>query len=310
MSSTTLDIVTGRDGSAMLRGEVRTMPTRFIPAPAASPSNHSRPVLVVADADPVLRRGLTAALRRRFGADYRVRSAATSRAALDTLRRLQREAADVAMVIADVWLPETGGVDFLVEARERYPGAQGILLTTIGDEAAAEPLYRALALGEIDQFVQKPWRSPEEWLYPQLGEALARWWQAHRPRFERVRVVGPQWDGRSHELRDLGTRNAIPFGFYPTDSPEGQRLLHEHAADADRVSILVLVDNKVLVDPSNDEIAKALGLATRANPASVDVTIVGAGPAGLASAVYAASEGLRTVVIEPEAVGGKREPAP
>jgi thioredoxin reductase (NADPH) len=209
------------------------------------------------------------------------------------------------MVIADFWLPGTGGVAFLAQARECYPGAQCVLLTTFGDEAAAESLHRALALGEIDQFVQKPWRSPEEWLYPQLSEALAHWWRAHRPLFERVRVVGPQWDGRSHELRDLGTRNAIPFGFYPTDSAEGQRLLGEHGVDADQLSILVLVDNTVLVDPSNGEIAEALGLATHAGFPSYDVTIVGAGPAGLAAAVYAASEGLRTVVIEPEAVGGQ-----
>jgi thioredoxin reductase (NADPH) len=198
-----------------------------------------------------------------------------------------------------------GGVEFLGQAREYYPGAQLVLLTTFGDEAAAESLHRALALGEIDQYVQKPWRSPEEWLYPQLGDALARWWRANRPQFERVRVVGPQWDGRSHELRDLGTRNAIPFGFYPTDSLDGQRLLGEHLADAQQDSILVLVDNKILVDPSNDEIAEALGLATQAGLPGYDVTIVGAGPAGLAAAVYAASEGLRTVVIEPEAVGGQ-----
>ena len=96
-------------------------------------------------------------------------------------------------------------------------------------------------------------------LYPQLSEALAHWWRTHRPLFERVRVVGPQWDGRSHELRDLGTRNAIPFGFYPTDSPEGQRLLGELAPDAEEGSILVLVGDTVLVDPANGQIAKALG---------------------------------------------------
>ena len=169
----------------------------------------------------------------------------------------------MALVIADLWLPGTGGVEFLAQARECHPGAQYVLLTTIGDDAVTEPLHRALALGQVDRFVEKPWRSPEEWLYPQLSEALADWWRANRPLFERVRVVGPQWDSRSHELRDLGTRNAIPFGFYPTDSPEGQHLLHEHVADPDQVSILVLVDDKVLVDPSNSEIADALGLATR-----------------------------------------------
>jgi thioredoxin reductase (NADPH) len=282
------------------------MPTQNTPVPDTSSSHaYTKPVLFIADADPVLRRGLTAALKRRFGADYHVRSAAAPGAALRTLRRLHDEAVEVALVIADLWLPNMGGVELLGRARECYPGAQCILLTTIGDEAATQPLHRALALGHVDRFVEKPWRSPEEWLYPQLSEALADWWRANRPLFERVRVVAPQWDSRSHELRDLGTRNAIPFGFYPTNSPAGQRLLDEHVADSDQVSVLVLVDDKALVEPSNGEIAEALGLATSPELSRYDVTIVGAGPAGLAAAVYAASEGLQTVVIEPEAVGGQ-----
>jgi thioredoxin reductase (NADPH) len=166
-------------------------------------------------------------------------------------------------------------------------------------------LHRALALGQVDRFVEKPWRSPEEWLYPELSEALALWWRAHGPKLERVRVIGPQWDGRSHELRDLFTRNAIPFGFYPADTTDAQALLNEHAPKSATFSILVLVDDKVLIDPSNGEIAEAMGGTTRSALPCCDITIVGAGPAGLAAAVYAASEGLQTVVIEAEAVGGQ-----
>jgi thioredoxin reductase (NADPH) len=304
--SSSLDIVARRNGNATLHREISATSTPCAPVADTSTSKLTKPVLFVADADPVLRRGLSTALKRRFGADYLVHSAATPEAGLRTLRCLHDEAAEVALVLADLWLPGTGGIEFLAQARECYPSAQCVLLTTIGDESVTEPLHRALALGQVDRFVEKPWRSPEEWLYPQLSEALADWWRGNRPLFERVRVVGPEWDSRSHELRDLGTRNAIPFGFYPTDSPEGQRLLDKHVADSDRVSILVLVDgNKVLVDPSNGEIADALGLATHPALPCYDVTIVGAGPAGLAAAVYAASEGLRTVVIEPEAVGGQ-----
>ena len=167
-----------------------------MPVHDTSSPKHTKPVLFVADADPVLRRELTAALKRRFGADYHVRSAATPGAALSTLRRLHDEAAEVALVIADLWLPGTGGVEFLAQARECHPGAQCVLLITIGDDAVNEPLHRALALGQVDRFVEKPWRSPEEWLYPQLSEALAHWWRANRPLFERVRVVGPAM-GRS-----------------------------------------------------------------------------------------------------------------
>ena len=263
MHSKTVDIVARREGDTVLQRAVRTVPTQTMPVPDATSPKYTKPVLFVADADPVVRRGLTVALKRRFGADYQVRSAATPVAALSTLRRLHDEAAEVALVIADLRLPGPGGIEFLGRARECHPGAQCVLLITIGDDAVNESLHRALALGQVDRFVEKPWRSPEEWLYPQLSEALAHWWRAHRPLFERVRVVGPQWDGRSHELRDLGTRNAIPFGFYPTDSPEGQRLWGEHVADSDQASILVLVDDKVLVDPSNGEIAAALGMATR-----------------------------------------------
>ena len=305
MNSNTLDVVTRRNGHAVLRGEVHNKPAQTSPVHGTSSPKQAKPVLFVVDADPVLRRALTAALKHRFGTDYHVRSAATPGAALRALRRLHDEAVEVALVIADLWLPDLGGVEFLAQARECYPGAQCLVLTTIGDDAAGQPLHRALALGQVDGFVEKPWRSPEEWLYPQLSQALSHWWRTHRPRFERVRVVGPQWDSRSHELRDLGTRNAIPFGFYPTDSAEGQRLFGEHVADSDQVSILVLVDDTVLVDPSNGEIAEALGLATRPGLPRYDVTIVGAGPAGLAAAVYAASEGLQTVAVEPEAVGGQ-----
>lgn len=263
------------------------------------------PVLLVAGNDPVLRRDLAGALRRRFGADYRVHSGATAAAALRTLRRLQSEAAEVALVIAEQWLPEIGGIEFLARARECHPGAQTVLLTTIGDAAATEPLHRALVLGQVDRFIEQPWRSPEESIYPQVSEALAHWWRNHRPQLERVRVVGPQWDRRSYELRDLGTRNAISFGFYPTDSIAGQALRQEHAPHAGEDAILVLVGDKAMVDPSNGEIAEGLGMATHPRLPRYDVAIVGAGPAGLAAAVYAASEGLQTVVIEPEAVGGQ-----
>jgi CheY-like chemotaxis protein len=147
MSSNTLDIVTRPDGDTMVHSELSPMFTHLMPVHDTSSPRQAKPVLFVADADPVLRRGLTAALKRRFGADYLVHSAATPEAGLRALRRLHDEAAEVALVIADLWLPGTGGVEFLAQARECYPRAQSIVLTTIGDDAVSESLQRALALG-------------------------------------------------------------------------------------------------------------------------------------------------------------------
>jgi thioredoxin reductase (NADPH) len=211
----------------------------------------------------------------------------------------------VALVFADFRLPATVGVEFLAAVRRRHPRAKRILLTTVGDRVASEPLHRAMTLGQIDLFIEQPWCSPEEWLYPQVSEALAAWWRVNRPRFERVRIVGEQWDARSHELRDLGTRNVVPFGFYPTNTEPGRRLLDQLGLDASRLPIVALSDGRVLVDPTNAEIATALGVPTQPPAGTFDVTVVGAGPAGLAAAVYAASEGLRTVIVEPEALGGQ-----
>jgi thioredoxin reductase (NADPH) len=162
-----------------------------------------------------------------------------------------------------------------------------------------------MTLGQIDRVLEQPWGSPEELLYPQVSEALAAWWRANRPRFERVRLIGEQWDPRSHQLRDLGTRNLVPFGFYPADTEAGRQLLDDLGLASARLPVVAFADGRVLVDPSNTEIAAALGAPTQPPPGTADVTIVGAGPAGLAAAVYAASEGLRTVVVEPEALGGQ-----
>ena len=183
----------------------------------------------------------------------------------------------MALVLASLWFPGATGVELLGRARAWHPGATRVLLTTIGDTTAAEPLHRALALGQADLFIEQPWRSPEEWVYPQVSEALAAWWHANRPRYERVRVVGEQWAARSHELRDLGTRNGVPFGFYPADTDAGRRLLVELGLDAARLPVLALADGRVLVDPANAEIADALGLSTHPPAGPVDVTIVGAG---------------------------------
>ena len=275
------------------------------PSNGQQPFASENPVLLVVDSDQESLQTLTEALERRFGADYRIQSVATSQEGLDLVQALHADGDEVALIVANVWLDGMNGVGFLARAHACYPDAKRVLVSTIGDAEAAAVRHRAMALGQIDLTVGKPWRSPEEQLYPRIGDALAVWWRANRPRLELVRVVGEMWAPRSHELRDLGTRNGVPFGFYPVDSKAGQDLLAEVGVSADRLPVAVMFTGQVLIDPTNADLAEAFGVATHSGADQCDVVIIGAGPAGMAAAVYAASEGLRTTVVEPEAMGGQ-----
>jgi len=166
-------------------------------------------------------------------------------------------------------------------------------------------LQRATALGRIDFSILKGWVTPEEWLYPQVQAALSAWTAAHRPHHEVVRVVGERWSPRTHELRDALTRNTVPIGFYDVDSDAGARLVQEYAVDTTRLPAAILHDGTVLHDPTLVDVAAALGVHTQPSLEAYDLTIVGAGPAGLAAAVYGASEGLRTFAIEARSIGGQ-----
>jgi thioredoxin reductase (NADPH) len=166
-------------------------------------------------------------------------------------------------------------------------------------------LQRATALGRIDFSIMKGWVTPEEWLYPQVQEALSAWTVAHRPRHVVYRIVGHQWDRRSHELRDMLGRNGVPFAFYTADSPAGQQLIQDFGIDVKRLPAAIRHDGSVLQDPTFAEIAASHGIQTRPSSEVYDLAIVGAGPAGLAAAVYGASERLRTVVLESWAIGGQ-----
>jgi thioredoxin reductase (NADPH) len=166
-------------------------------------------------------------------------------------------------------------------------------------------LQRATALGRIDFSVVKGWVTPEEWLYPQVQEALSAWTIDHRPSHVIYRIVGGQWAPRSHELRDLLTRNSVPFEFYPADSPAGQQLIREFSIDVRRMPAVIHHDGSVHHDPSIADVAASHGIQTRPDAEVYDLAIIGAGPAGLAAAVYGASEGLRTLILEPQALGGQ-----
>jgi thioredoxin reductase (NADPH) len=245
-----------------------------------------------------------AELHKRYGADYQVIRTGSVKEALGVLGQLHDDQRQVSLVLADHWLPEATGTELLARVRQLHPAARRVLLITWGDPASAEPILRATVLGDIDAYVVKPGTPPDEHFHRFVTEQLDEWGRSNLPGLEVVRVVGEEWAARSHELRELLGRNGIPFGFYPVDSPDGQRLLEEAGA-ADQALPAVLFDGRILANPSNAEVGEAVGVQTKPAGGCYDVTVIGAGPAGLAAAVYGASEGLSTVVLEPEAIGGQ-----
>ncbi len=262
-----------------------------------------KPVLfLMAHERPVLE-ALAADLRRRFAGDCRILSERSPAAGLAALAQLAAQSEPVALLIADQRLPEMPGVDFLVRAHALHPAAKRVLLVE-RDYTTTNPSVPAMLLGQIDYHLVKPW-SPEQGLYPAVSEFLTAWAASQEPRFKLFRIVGPQWGARSHEIRDLLTRLNTPFGFYAEDSEAGRRLLHEAGQDGARLPVVVRYDGRVLVEPSDAAILEALGGSTRTDVGGCDLIIIGAGPAGLAAAVYAASEGLETLVLERTVSGGQ-----
>jgi thioredoxin reductase (NADPH) len=269
------------------------------------------PVLLVVDNDPRELTTFEHALRRRYGADYRVMAERSPEPALDLLERLAEGGEDVALVAADLHLPGMDGVAFLERAHALHRGIVRALLVAMDEYHTRIPfkememIRHASTLGRIDFWVVKGWTTPEEWLYPRVQEALSAWTTAHRARHVVYRVVGERWDPRTHALRDMLTRNSVPFEFYPAGSREGDRLAGDFGVDADRLPALIRHDGTVLQDPTFSEVASSHGIRTRPSPKRYDLAIMGAGPAGLAAAVYGASEGLSTLVLEPLAIGGQ-----
>ena len=276
---------------------------------AAEPS---QPVLLIADADPDARAETVSALVRRFGRDYQVLSAETAQDGLDALQQVARQGGEVALVAADLRLPDIDGVEFLQRARVLHPGAGRVLLVAMDRYHTRVPftelttLQQATALGLIDFAVVKGWVTPEEWLYPQVQEALTAWTIAHRPTHVVYRIVGQQWAPRSHELRDTLGRNGVPFEFYAADSAEGRQLISEHGIDVRRLPAVIHHGGQIQHDPGFAEVAEAHGIDTRPAPETYDLAVVGAGPAGLSAAVFSASEGLRTVAAGSARASGAR----
>lgn len=251
-------------------------------------AEEERPVIFLVSSDTAVRAALAADLGRRFGNDTRIVAASGAGAGLADLEALADDAEPVALVIADQELDGTTGVEFLEYAHALHPSAKRILLVE-RDYTAANPTVTAMTLGQIDYHLVKPW-FPDQGLYPAVSDFLASWARAEPHRFALFRIAAPDDSARGHEIRDLLLRFNVPYAFEPTDSPTPTVVRH---------------DGRVLVNPTNRELVEAIGGGTRIAAHAYDLAIVGAGPAGLSAAVYAASEGLETIVLERRASGGQ-----
>jgi thioredoxin reductase (NADPH) len=260
-------------------------------------------ILVVADDGRVLDR-LATDLERRFGGHYRILAEGSPAAALAALERLAREAEPVALVVAARRMEGLDGLALLARAQELHPSAKRVLLEHRGEWTSGEPVVRAMTLGQVDYVLFRPWLPLEQFLYLPVSEFLAAW-EKSRGSTEAIQIVGRHWAARSHELRDTLARIGIPFGFYSDDSPDGRRLLDQAGEDGSHLPVVLFRNGVVLVDPTHAELTAALGMRTSPAPGGCDILIVGAGPAGLAAAVYAASEGFSAQVLEPAVPGGQ-----
>ena len=244
-------------------------------------------------------------LRKRYGVDYEVVCAASPSAALRVLEQVRAGDGQVVLVLADLWMPELTGPELLSRAHRLHPSARRVVLVDWADRSAGEPLRRAVTLGQIDDVLAKPWAAGDEHFHQGISNFLYEWARQHRPGFEVFQVVGERWSARSHEIRDMLSRNSLLFSFHDADSADGRALLHRVGAGEADLPLVVTFDGTVLRHPSNAEIVEAMGVRTRPGRTGYEVGIIGAGPAGLAAAVSACSEGLRTVGLEQEAIGGQ-----
>jgi thioredoxin reductase (NADPH) len=263
----------------------------------------ARPILLAVDDDVNVLEAVVQDLRRQYGATYRIMRAASAQAALDTLAQLKARQEPVALICSDQRMPGMTGVEFLERSRELYPDARRVLLTAYADTEAA---IQAINSARIHYYLNKPWDPPEEKLYPVLSDLLEDWTAGYQPPFEGIRVIGHRWSLKDHKVRTFLSSNHVPYRWMDVASNEdAQNLLKERKLDADRLPVVLFPDGSALVDPEPGALAVRVGLSTQATQDFYDIIVVGAGPAGLAAAVYGASEGLRTLVIEPHAPGGQ-----
>jgi thioredoxin reductase (NADPH) len=266
----------------------------------------AKPILLSVDDDSDVLRAIERDLRSKYGAEYRVMASDSPEGALTLLKQLKVRSDSVALLLADQRMPHMDGVTFLQEATRIFPEAKRALLTAYADTSAA---IGAINQANINYFFLKPWDPPAEHLYPQLDDLLDDWQASYRPAFQGIRVLGTRWSPRSYELRDFLARNRVPYQWIDVEGsandPETKRLLEALGPEAASLPVVLFPDGTKLLESVPAEVAQKVGLRTRAQTTFYDLAIVGGGPAGLAAAVYGASEGLHTVMIEREAPGGQ-----
>ena len=261
-----------------------------------------KPVMLTVDDDPAVSRAVARDLRRHYGEEHRIVRAESGADALETLRELKLRGEAVAMLIADYRMPQMSGIEFLEQAMDLYPAARRVLLTAYADTHAA---IDAINVVDLDHYLLKPWDPPEEKLYPVIDGLLDAWRAAPEHPIPHTKVIGHRWSARSWQVRDFLARNGLYYTWFMADEPAGERILKAAGEDGLRLPVVVTEGGEPLVDPTDAQLADTLGLSTQLSQDFYDLIVIGGGPAGLAAAVYGASEGLRTVLIERTATGGQ-----
>ncbi|MBB2912324.1 thioredoxin reductase (NADPH) [Streptosporangium becharense] len=265
-----------------------------------------KPVIMTVDDDPGVSRSVARDLRRRYGQSYRIIRAETAAQGIESVRELRLRGDDVAAILADYRMPQMNGVEFLEQAMDLYPYARRVLLTAYADTDAA---IQAINVVDLDHYLLKPWDPPEEKFYPVLDAQLDAWQRTDRRETDELRVVGARWSARSYKIRDFLARNQVPYRWVLADSPEGSELLAA-AGEActigpAKLPLVITAGGAKLTAPGTAELAEAVGLSTAPATDFYDLIVIGGGPGGLGAAVYGASEGLRTVMVEQHASGGQ-----
>jgi thioredoxin reductase (NADPH) len=262
----------------------------------------TRPVILTVDDDPSVSRAVARDLRQRYGATHRIVRASSGPEAIDALRDLKLRGEQAAVLLADYRMPEMSGIEFLEDALHLFPRARRALLTAYADTDAA---IAAINVVDVDHYLLKPWDPPEEKLFPVIDAMLESYAADPDTEIRETKVIGHRWSAPSYEMRDFLARNAVPYRWFAADEPEGERLLAAAGVGSARLPVVITPDAETLVAPSSSDVAARVGMSTTPATDFYDLVVVGGGPAGLGAAVYGASEGLHTLLVERRATGGQ-----